>query len=154
MIDHEEFARQLIKKRKQQRLKAVIAVVVVGILIIFANVIKINTNSSTSSNTDKKSIVNTSLEYKLASINKGGYVSDNNITITRFRYLLESLDAKTKQSKQRIADMLVTGQRILREQYGRDISLLTLTEGVNNYIPDGSKVDFAIKNTEYIQSWK
>jgi len=94
------------------------------------------------------------LEYQLAVINKGGYVSEDDITITRFRYLLESLDNKTIQNKQQIADMLVMGQKILREKYGKEYSLLALTEGVNKYIADGSNADFAVKNTEYIQYLK
>ncbi|MEK7398983.1 MAG: hypothetical protein AAB116_18770 [Candidatus Poribacteria bacterium] len=94
------------------------------------------------------------LEYQLAVINKGGYVSEDDITITRFRYLLESLDNKTIQNKQQIADMLVMGQKILREKYGKEYSLLALTEGVNKYITDSSNTDFAMKNTEYIQYLK
>ena len=34
------------------------------------------------------------LEYQLAVINKKGYVSKDDVTITRFRYLLQSLDSK------------------------------------------------------------
>jgi len=91
------------------------------------------------------------LEYQLAVINKGGYVAEDDITVVRFKYLLESLDTKTIESKQQISDMLVVGQKLLREKYGIEANLLELTEGVDNYILPGSKVEFARKNTEFIQ---
>ncbi len=51
------------------------------------------------------------VEYKLAIINKGGPISKNDITVTRFRYLLESLEKKCINTKQDIADVLVTAQK-------------------------------------------
>lgn len=96
------------------------------------------------------SSINEPLEYQLAVINKDGYVSNDDITVTRFRYLLESLDNKTIESKQQISDMVVAGQKLLREKYGVDLNLLDLMEGVNNYIPIGSRVEFARKMTDYI----
>jgi hypothetical protein len=63
---------------------------------------------------EKPSILSEPLEYQLATINKGGYVSKNDITVTRFRYLIESLDKKCINTKKDIADVVVQAQNTLR----------------------------------------
>lgn len=78
------------------------------------------------------------LEYKLAVIDAGGYVKEDDVTVIRFRYLLEELDKKTKNSKQEIANMTVKGQKILREKYGKEVKLLDLMEAANESIPPGA----------------
>jgi hypothetical protein len=83
------------------------------------------------------------LEYKLATINKGYAVDENDPTIARFRIVLASLDRKTVQSKQEISDMLVTAHELLRDKYGKNITLLELAEGADYSIPSGVEVNFA-----------
>lgn len=95
------------------------------------------------------------VEYKLAIINKGGPISKNDITVTRFRYLLESLEKKCINSKQDIADVLVTAQNTLRDNYGIRVGLLSITEGINDYIPDWKvDADCALEAVLYIQLLK
>lgn len=83
------------------------------------------------------------LAYQLATINNGGYISKSDITITRFKYLLRTLDKKTFESKQNIADMTVKCQQILRKDYGVEMGLLEIMENLNDSIPSGTKVKYA-----------
>jgi len=68
-------------------------------------------------------------EYQLAVINEGGYVTRDDVTVIRFRYLLDRIGSKTGYSDQDIADMTVKAQQILRDKYGREVNLLALMEG-------------------------
>jgi hypothetical protein len=95
------------------------------------------------------------VEYQLAIINKGGPISKNDITVTRFRYLLDSLEKKCINSKQDIADVLVTAQNTLRDNYGIGVGLLSITEGINDRIPDYRvDADCALEAVLYIQHLK
>lgn len=105
----------------------------------------------------KKEIANANVNnsndfaYQLATINKGGYVSKSDVSITRFNYLLKTLDEKTFESKQEIGDITVTCQKILKEKYGIEMKLLRIMEDLNKSIPSGSKVKYAEIATVYIQ---
>jgi hypothetical protein len=63
------------------------------------------------------------LEYKLAAINARTSVSDSDPTITSFRQLLDSLERKTRNDRQHIADVCVHTQAEL-ERRGEPMSLL------------------------------
>ena len=89
------------------------------------------------------------LAYQLATINKG-YVSDDDITITRFDYLLNELSSKIINTRQQIADMSVAGVQLLRDKYGVSYSLLDFMEGTNNLIDEGSDADYAKVATYYV----
>jgi hypothetical protein len=65
-------------------------------------------------------------------------VSEDDITVKRFRYLLDRLEAKTSNSRQQIADMTVKSQEMMREKHGKEISLLELMEQTNKAIPENS----------------
>ena len=69
-----------------------------------------------------------SIEYQLAVISAGGYVTEDDLTVTRFRYLLDHVQSKTGYSRQDIADMTVKARDILRRKYGRDVNLLKLMD--------------------------
>jgi hypothetical protein len=69
-------------------------------------------------------------------VNAGGYVSPDDITVTRFRYLLETISAKTGDTHVAIADATAGAQTVLREKYGKEIKLLDLMEAANSAIPD------------------
>jgi hypothetical protein len=83
-----------------------------------------------------------SLAYKLASLNKGGYVSHDDMTVTRFQYLLNEIEKKTENTQTEIADMTFTTQKLLKEKYGKEVSLIDLMEGANRAMPDGSPMKF------------
>ena len=70
------------------------------------------------------------LEYKLATINAGGYVSKDHITVARFRSLLNQLSSAYVEDKQQIADMSVTVLDLLKKD-GIEESLLNIMEGLN-----------------------
>lgn len=74
------------------------------------------------------------IEYKLAVIDAGGYVSKDDISVARFRSLLEQLDSKFNENQTEIADMTVKTQEILR---GKGISekMLNIMEGMNRLFP-------------------
>jgi len=74
------------------------------------------------------------LEQKLALINanKGSLPSDD-ITIARFRYLLEKAAAKTGDTQKQIADDACRGQGVLRED-GKNTTILEFMEAVNKFL--------------------
>ena len=93
------------------------------------------------------SLSQNTVEEKMALID-GNY--PNKTKITRYRYLLNTLEKKTGDTKERIGDMTVKSQEILREDYGREITLLDLLEGVNKSIPSTSKMPYANVIAAYI----
>jgi len=72
----------------------------------------------------------TKLEYKLAVINAGGYVSENHVTVARFRSLLNQLSNTYVENRQQIADSSVKAQEMLKDK-GIEESLLNIMEGMN-----------------------
>lgn len=80
-----------------------------------------------------------SYEYKLAVINASGYVDPNDITVKRFRYLLDQIRSDTGYTDERISDMTVRGQEILREKYGKNVKLLDLMEACRNTLTGSPK---------------
>jgi hypothetical protein len=81
-------------------------------------------------------------EYMLASLDKGYPVEEDDITVKRFRYLLDSLEKKTTNTRQQLADYTFNTQKIAREKYGKDIKLIDLMEQANKAIPPGQKMDY------------
>lgn len=94
------------------------------------------------------------VEYRLAVINAGSYVPEDDITVVRFRYLLEVLERKTTSSKEQISDMTCAAVQRLRNVYGVEVKLLDYMEGVNASIPEGTKADYAAVSTIYMQFLK
>lgn len=88
--------------------------------------------------------------FKLASIDKGKIINRDDVLVNRFRYLLKTLDDKTSETKVQIADMTVKAQQILRDKYGKEVSLLFLMENVNDAIPSGANVKYAEIISAYI----
>lgn len=72
-----------------------------------------------------------SLSYKLATIDRGGYVSKNDLTVKRFNSLLNQLSVKFVEDKERISDMTVKAKQILRDN-GIDQRMLKMMEGINS----------------------
>ena len=74
------------------------------------------------------------LEYKLAVINKGSGGAQDDTTVIEFRNLLMSLDKKCEERPQKIADISVTAQNLLREA-GINLTLLKVIRDLNGSIP-------------------
>ncbi len=94
-----------------------------------------------------------SIEYMLATINSG-YVPEDDITVTRFRYLLQALENKSLNTKQQIADMSVSAVTALKDKYGKDVKLLDFMEGMNTWLPAGERADYAVSTALYMQVLK
>ena len=97
----------------------------------------------------RKAISN-SLEYDLATINAGTYVPEDHITVARFKYLLDTLERKTINSRQQISDMSVGSVQIIKTDFGIRVEVLDLMEDVNRSIPGGARVDYASTLSAYI----
>lgn len=75
---------------------------------------------------------NESLEYKLACINSGDYVSRDHISVNRIRSLLNQLSATYVENKQEIGDMSAYVQKQLKEN-GVEEGLLNIMEDLNQF---------------------
>jgi len=71
-----------------------------------------------------------SIAYKLAMVEKNGYVSENDKIVKRFDYLLTRLDNKYVDTKQEIADKTVKAKQLLEER-GVKESMIKMMEGMN-----------------------
>ncbi len=74
------------------------------------------------------------IEYKLAVVDAGGYVSKDHITVARFRSLLQQLTSKFIEDRAKIAGMTVKAQKMLREK-GVNQKMLDMMEGINKLFP-------------------
>jgi len=72
-------------------------------------------------------------EYKLAVLNHGGYVPPDDITVSRFRFLLGQLASKFGETPERIANMSVKARNSLAEK-GVSETLLNIMEGMNQIV--------------------
>jgi len=84
-----------------------------------------------------------SLEYQLALINVGRFVPEDDLSVAQFRYLLRTIESKTFNTQQEIADMTVLGQKLLRAEYGKEVKLLELMEAANDSILPDYKMKYA-----------
>lgn len=90
-------------------------------------------------NTPINTMKQESLEYRLAVINTGGNINENDATIARFRSLLNQLSQSYIEDTQQIANMSVIIRDRLSEN-GIDESLLNIMEGLNQLLwPQESK---------------
>jgi hypothetical protein len=80
---------------------------------------------------DSQPVKEASLEQKVATIDAGTFISEDDISVKRIRYLLTSLETATGVPKEKIADKAATARSILRENYGREIKIQDLLEGAN-----------------------
>jgi hypothetical protein len=72
------------------------------------------------------------LEYKLAVLNAGTPVAQDDITIIRFRYLLNSLKRSAPSyTEQQIADLCYTAVQMVHDRYGVTVSLKDFMERCN-----------------------
>src|SRR5262245_6659508 len=73
------------------------------------------------------------IEYKLAVVDRGGYVAPDDLVVARFRSLLEQLSTKWRDTPQRLAEMSVKGRNLLRDK-GVAESILNIMEGMNQVL--------------------
>jgi hypothetical protein len=86
---------------------------------------------------------NETWEHKLAAINAGSSVSNEDLTVTRFREILDNIAANfSKDNKQGIANALV-GTKYLLDNEGISESLLDVAESLNGItVPDNAELKF------------
>ena len=73
-----------------------------------------------------------SLAYKLATLDSpDGYVSNDDVTVARFRSLLRQLSTTFVENEQQIADMTLTARQMMLRDDGIKESMLNMMEGMN-----------------------
>lgn len=100
---------------------AAVAVLLVG-TVIGAVVPDGDSSPSQSRNED-------SVEYKLAVVDEGGFVAPDDPVVDSYATLLDFLEPKCNENRERIGDMAV----VAKDELGT--SLLTILRGVNGSIP-------------------
>ena len=83
-------------------------------------------------------------EYQLAILNAGKWVRENDVTIIRFRFLLNSIQERSGYPHRRIGDMVAKGRDLVRSNFGKEVSLLLFTEEANRAMrssPKGTKFE-------------
>ncbi len=75
--------------------------------------------------------------FKLATIDAGGNTPDD-ATVAKYQTLLDSLHKKTGDSEQVISDETVNGQTLVKNKYGKDVSLLELLQQADASDPGGA----------------
>ena len=81
-------------------------------------------------------------EYTLACLDAGYHLPQDDLSVSRFRYLLKSLESKTHNTQAEISDMTGKAREILREEYGIDETLLSLMEEADYSIPPGTRMKY------------
>ncbi len=90
-----------------------------------------------------------SLAYQLATIDKG-YVTRDDVAVTRFRTLLDQLSSKFNGTRQQISDVTVKGQSLLRDKYGIEESLLNIMEDMNQVLITKVNPSYPLYATAYV----
>jgi lipopolysaccharide export system protein LptC len=136
------------KKDKKVLIIVSLSIIVLGIISVWLAREEQERETSSSYVQKEKS---ESLEYKLATIEKG-YVSRDDIIITRFRSILRQLDNIYVEGKQEISDLTVFAvQKLLRDKYGINESLLNVMEGLNQINPSRENPEYRMYATAYVQ---
>ncbi len=71
------------------------------------------------------------VEYKVAAIDAGGYIAKDDITITRARYLINSIQSATNIPAEGIGNMAAKASDLIKEKYGKKVSILEILEAIN-----------------------
>ena len=74
------------------------------------------------------SLGTTKVEEQMAVINADRAVRTDDITVLRFRFLLSELSDAAAETPKAIGDKLIVTRKIIRRNYGKEVSLLTLAE--------------------------
>ncbi len=84
---------------------------------------------------------NRPMEKGLATINAGQAIEDNDPTIDDFAKLLDSIEGKTPNTRQQIADMTTRAYQIALEE-GETASLYDLMSALDLSIPEGNQQEY------------
>lgn len=96
------------------------------------------------------------VEYRLACLNAGHNVAEDDVTVHRFKYLLDSLEEKVQEhenwkgkkgKREMIADVSYSSVQMLKEKYGKNVSLLEFMELMNKRILDNDKIPYTVHAT-------
>lgn len=82
-------------------------------------------------------------EFNLAVLNAGRWVKEDDVTIIRFRFLLNSISARSGYSPTRISDMVAKARDMIRRDFGKEVNLLAFTEEIYREVlaaPKGTKL--------------
>jgi len=140
-------------------IKLILAIILlISIVILYKSILfprYISTNYTKIQKEKKPSEIfnNYPTEYMLAVIDNS-YVRPDDIIINRYKYLLKSIDKKTKESYTQIGDMTVSTQSQIQERIGKTITLLKILEDINYMIPeDFYKSSYADMTALYILAY-
>lgn len=86
------------------------------------------------------SIESMSVELKLATLDAGSPIEEDDITVYQFKELLDKLEKKTVNTRIDIADITVVARKLLKE-HGINRTLLQILNDFNTAIPE--EVDYA-----------
>ena len=75
-------------------------------------------------------------EYKLAVIDKGGYLEEDDPIVSEYKIILDSLKSKVINEEMDIADTVVKAQEVLREKYQIYLSILKIMKDLDASIPE------------------
>ncbi|MBM3702838.1 MAG: hypothetical protein FJW63_07635 [Actinobacteria bacterium] len=76
-------------------------------------------------------------EYKLAVIDKGGYLEEDDPVVSEYKIVLDSLKSKVINDEVEIADTVVKAQEILREDHQINLTILKIMKDLDTSIPEG-----------------
>ncbi len=76
-------------------------------------------------------------EYKLAVIDKGGYLEEDDHVVWVYKIVLESLKSKVINDEVEIGDIVVKTQEILRDDHQINLSILKIMKDLDASIPEG-----------------
>jgi len=93
-----------------------------------------NSNYTSTSNSN----VNQTIGYKLAVIDKNGYVDENDLIVKRYTSMVKQLDFKYTEDSVQIADMTVSGRNQLIK-FGIEQSMIEVMQGINTLFDPYSK---------------
>lgn len=71
------------------------------------------------------------VERQIAAIDAGGFIAKDDITVTRARYLLNSIQSATDTPARSIGNMAAKTSDLLMEKYGKKVTILEVLEAVN-----------------------
>lgn len=85
-------------------------------------------------NSEEKQVTSTeeeTVEHQIAAIDAGGFIAKDDITVTRARYLLSSIQSATDTPARNIGNMAAKTSDLLMEKYGKKVTILEVLEAVN-----------------------
>lgn len=112
-------------------LNTILAIIIILLIILSFSLFSCGNQIATVTT----SIENATVEYKLATLNAGSPIKEDDITVYQFKKLLDELEKKTINTRIDIADIAVAAQKLLKE-HGISRTLLQILDDFNTAIPD------------------